>query len=274
MVGEPVQPHNMKAASIWGTAGTRYEKFSEHFGDAILHCIDRLAPRPGERILDVASGTGWGTRRIAALGAHAHGIDFAGDLVEAARRLTREAGLAVEFSIADAEHLPFEDASFDAVMSTFGVMFVQRPEAAAGELARVCRPGGRLALTTWPPDGTLARLTNDVLAPFRPPPPDPPPPSQFAWGRRDRVTELLASTFELRFETGCSVLRAPSGEQVWELWRGNHGPTMATLAALPAGRRGQLRDAFVAYHERFRDERGVAMPRDYLLTLGTRKQGD
>ena len=271
MVEETIEPHNIKPAANWGAAGRNYEKFSEHFGDAILHCIGRLAPRPGERILDLATGTGWGARQIALYCAKVHGIDFATELIESARLLAKEAETEIEFSTAAADSLPFEDASFDVAISTFGVMFVRRPEAAARELARVCKPGGRLGLTTWPPDGTIAGLTKEVMLRYRPAPPDPPPPSQFAWGEPDRVKELLAPAFELRFETGCSVLREPTGEDIWRMWSDSHGLTISMLKALPSDRRERFRDDFIAYHERFRNDVGIAMPRDYLVTIGVRK---
>lgn len=270
MDGAPIEPHNLKPAASWGAAGAGYDRFSAHFGDAILHCIDQLAPRPGERVLDVATGTGWGARHLARRGATVHAIDYASELIDAAGGLAAEAGLEIAFDTADAERLPFADASFDVVMSTFGVMFVQRPEAAARELARVCRPGGRLGLTAWPPGGTIATLTEEVSKRYRPPPPDPPPPSQFAWGRPERVRELLGGDFALRFETGCSVLRAGSGEEVWRIWLQGHGLTVATLQGLPPERQERFRDDFVAYHERFRDDAGIAMPRDYLLAIGLR----
>ena len=270
MADDVVQPHNVKPASNWGASGRAYEKFSEHFGDAILHCIGRLAPQPGERVLDVATGTGWGARRAARNGAEVHGVDFAEDLIEAAGLLAKDDGLEIEFSAGDAERLSCEDASFDVVMSTFGVMFVRHPEAAASELARVCKPGGRLGLTTWPPEGTIAGLTQEVFVRYRPPPPDPPPPSQYAWGEPQRVKELLEPAFSLRFETGCSVLREPSGEDVWRLWRESHGLTISMLNTLPIDRREQFQNDFVAYHERFRNDIGIAMPRDYLVTIGTR----
>ena len=82
--------------------------------------------------------------------------------------------------------------------------------------------------------------------------------------------ELLGSAFEVHFETGCSVLRTPSGEHVWDLWCENHGPTISTMKALPPDRQQHLRDEFIAYHERFRNDVGIAMPRDYLVTIGTR----
>ena len=177
----------------------------------------------------------------------------------------------MEFSTADAESLPFDDGSFDVVMSTFGVMFVQRPEAAAREIARVCRPVGRIGLTSWPPDCTIAQLVKDVFTPYRPPPPDPPPPSQFLWGLRERVAELFGDAFDLKFEDGCTILREPSGDDVWQPWAEGHGLTVQLLQNISKERGTQLQSDFVDFHERFRDDLGITMPRDYLFTIGVRK---
>ena len=271
MTDDPIQLGNREAAANWAAAGRAYERFSEDLGEATLHCIHRLAPAPGERVLDVAAGTGWGTRRVAARGARVHGVDFGDDLVAAARALAAEQGLEIEFSTAEAENLPFEEASFDLVMSTFGVMFATDPEAAAAELARVCRPGGRLGLATWSPDGTVAAMAREVMAPYRPPPPDPAPPSPFLWGDRARVSALLGAAFELRFEDGCTVVREPSGEAVWRMWSQAHGPTVALLRTLSPERGAAFERDFVAFHERYRGALGIAMPRDYLVTIGVRK---
>lgn len=266
-----IQPHNRKQAANWASVGRAYEKFSEDLGEAIKCCIDHLDPQPGERVLDVATGTGWGACLIAARGTEVHGIDFGKDLIDAARTLAAEAELDIEFYTADAEDLPFDDASFDAVISTFGVMFVQRPEAAAGELARVCRPGGRLGLTTWPPDGTIAALVKNVMVPYRPPPPDSLPPSPYLWGKTNRVTELLGSSFDLQFETECTVLREASGADVWRMWSQSHGLTVTMLEKLSPKRRLDFERDFIAFHEKFQTGSGIAMPRDYLVTLGVRK---
>lgn len=271
MANRNVLPHNERLASSWAAAGHNYDKFSEDLGDAIIHCIRRLAPKPDEQVLDVATGTGWGARALARLRADVKAIDFSSGLIEAAQLLAEEEGLSIEFSIADAEALPFENASFDVVMSTFGVMFVQRPEAAAHELARVCRPGGRIGLTSWPPESTIAQLVNGVITRYRPPPPNPPPPSQFLWGVRERVHELLGTKFDLKFENNCTILRQPSGEDVWKLWSEGHGLTVALLQNISEERAEQLHADFVAFHERFRANGGIAMPRDYLLTFGVRK---
>ena len=264
-----IQPHNVRAAATWDSAGRHYERISQSIADAIEHCVVRLAPTPGERILDVATGTGWAARRMAARGARVIGIDLGADLIEAAKAYAAEARLPIEFRVGDAEALPFEDHSFDAVISTFGVMFVSNPEAAVAELARVCKRGGRLGLATWPADDTVAGLFK-VMQPYMPAAAIPPAPSLFAWGHKEHVQRLLGSAFDLHFETGTTVLREPSGLAVWELFVADYGPTKALAAALDAERREGLKRDFIAYHEGFRSELGIAMPREYLVTIGIR----
>src|SRR6185295_2075564 len=112
----------------------------------------------------------------------------------------------------------------DVITSTCGVMFASRPEEVAKELARLCRPGGRIGLTTWPPTSTLAQMFQ-MMKPYMPPPPTPAPPSPFEWGREERVKELLGRDFTLKFETGTTVLRVASGEAVWEIFGKGYGPT-------------------------------------------------
>src|SRR5690349_1276602 len=139
-----ILPRNQKAAATWDSAAGEYERLSLHLADAIDHAIARLAPRPGERILDVGTGTGLAARRAAQRGADVVGIDLGAELIETARALAGREQLRIDFRVGDAEQLPFDDASVDGIVSTFGVMFVGRPQEAARELARVCRPGGRI----------------------------------------------------------------------------------------------------------------------------------
>lgn len=267
----PLEPHNMRAAAVWSSGGAAYDEISRAISDAIEHCVRRLDPRPGERVLDVATGTGWTSRRVAEMGARVTGVDIAADLLDAARAKARQLGLEVEYQLGDAERLPFADASFDGVISTFGVMFVARPEAAAAELARVCRPGGRLALATWLPDSTVAEMFA-VMRPFMPaPPPGAQPPSPFAWGDEGRLATLLGTGFDLRFEQGVSHHRVPSGQAMWEVFSTGYGPTKSLAGSLDAGRRAEMRDAFVAFHDRHRTELGITTPRAYLITVGTRR---
>lgn len=270
MASQAIQPHNIKTAATWNSGGKDYDRISQTIADSIEHCVIRLAPKPGEQALDVATGTGWTARRVATRGAVVVGIDLDADLIEAARAAAEEARLKINFRVGDAEKLPFEDQSFDAVISTCGVMFVRHPEAAAAELARVCKKGGRLGLTTWLTDGTIAGLFK-VMKPYMPEPPSPPPPSPFDWGSRERVKQLLGSSFDLSFETGTTVLREPSGVVVWELFVAGYGPTKSLAASLDPERRERLKRDFIAYHDSFKSELGVAMPRDYLVTIGIRK---
>ncbi|MES2070610.1 MAG: class I SAM-dependent methyltransferase [Pseudomonadota bacterium] len=265
-----IQAHNIKAAATWNSGGENYDRISRTISDSIEHCVVRLAPQPGERILDVATGTGWTARAVTARGATVTGIDLGEDLIEAAKSAAKKAGLNIDFRIGDAEKLAFEDQSFDAVISTCGVMFVRDPQAAAAELARVCKKGGRLALTTWPADGTIAGLFK-LMKPYMPEPPSPPPPSPFEWGNPAKVAELLGATFDLRFETGTTVLREASGLAAWELFVTGYGPTKSLAASLEPERRESLKRDFIAYHDGYKNELGIAMPRDYLVTVGIRK---
>ncbi len=267
---QTVRPHNTTLAVTWNSGGQEYDRISETIADSIEHCVLRLDPQPGERVLDVATGTGWAARRVAARGATVVGIDLGADLIKAAQAAAAAARLEIDFRVGDAEKLPLEDQSFDAAISTCGIMFVRDPQAAAAELARVCRKGGRLGLTTWPADGTIAGLFK-VMKPYMPAPPSPPPPSPFEWGSREKVRQLLGSAFDLRFETGTTVLREPSGNAVWELFVAGYGPTKSLAASLDPERRESLKRDFIAYHDSFKTELGVAMPRDYLVTIGIRK---
>ena len=269
-MAETIQPHNQKAANVWNTGGARYEEISRGIADSIEHCVLRLAPRPGEEVLDLATGTGWTSRLVARRGARVTGIDIAADLVAAAAERARAEGLDIDYRVGDAESLPFDDGAFDAVISTCGIMFAGRPEAAAAELARVCRPGGRVALTTWLPDSNLFRMFM-VMKPYMPPPPDPAPPSPFVWGRAERVRALLGGAFDLAFEEGTSFYREPSAEAAWETFSNGYGPTRSLAASLDEGRRAELKRDFVAFHDGFRTALGICVPRTYLVTLGTRR---
>jgi 2-polyprenyl-3-methyl-5-hydroxy-6-metoxy-1,4-benzoquinol methylase len=265
-----VQQHNLRPAAIWNSGGMQYEGISQTIADAIEHCVIRLNPQSGERILDLATGTGWAARRVAVRGAQVTGVDLGADLIDAARSRAQTERLNIDFHVGDAEALPFENKTFDAVISTFGVMFVSKPESAAVELSRICKPGGRIALTTWAPDGAMAGLFK-VMKTYMAAPASPAPPSPFEWGNPERVQQLLGQSFDLRFETGTSVLRAPSGEAVWDLFSTGYGPTKTLATNLDPQRLQSLKQDFIAYHEGFKSELGVAMPRDYLVTFGVRK---
>ena len=129
---------------VWGSAP--FEHVAETIADVHAAIVEAAGPAEGKQWLDVACGTGDLAIRAARLGAEVVGVDFAPALVETAKQQASEAGLSIDFRVGDAEALPLADASFDVVTSTFGVMFAPDHSRAAGELARVAQPGGRLAL--------------------------------------------------------------------------------------------------------------------------------
>lgn len=265
-----IQPHNAKPASIWNSGGARYNEISRGIADSIEHCVLRLDPQPGERVLDLATGTGWTSRVVAKRGSQVTGADISADLLSFAAEQARAESLDINYQLGDAENLPFADGAFDAVISTCGVMFASRPEAAAAELGRLCRKGGRICLTTWLSDDNVFRMFM-VMKPFMPPPPDPAPPSPFEWGRTERLEELLGRDFELAFEKGVSFYREPTAEAAWERFAGGYGPTKALAASLDEDRRAALRRDFIAFHAQFSTPLGICVPRGYWVTRGIRR---
>jgi len=271
-MADVVQSHNIKAQSVWNSPAGRYDEISRSIADAIEHAVERLQPRQGERILDLATGTGWGSRVLAQRfpGIQVTGADIADQMLEHARSAAKAHSLAIEYRHADAESLPFADGAFDGVVSTFGVMFVGRPEAAAAEISRVVKKGGRLVLATWKNDGNVFNMFG-VMKKFMAPPPQPPPPSPFEWGKVERLKELFGDAFELGFEEGTNQFRYGSGEQAWNLWLNHYGPTKSLAASLDDARRSELRRDMIAWHETFGSELGYDQPRKYLVARGVRR---
>jgi SAM-dependent methyltransferase len=151
---------------------------------------------PGMTVLDVAAGTGNASIRAAERGAHVTASDLTPELLDAGRRQAEAQGLELEWVEADAEHLPFEDASFDVVMSSIGAMFAPHHQDVADELVRVCRPGGTIGMLNWTPEGMIGALFR-AMGPFAPPPPpgaQPPP----LWGSEDHVREVFGDRVEWR----------------------------------------------------------------------------
>jgi ubiquinone/menaquinone biosynthesis C-methylase UbiE len=265
-----IQPHNERASKVWSSGGDNYNEVSRGIADSIEHAVMRLSPRAGEAVLDLATGTGWTSRLVARRGAKVVGVDIAAGLLEAAERQALAERLSIRYLPGDAEDLPFDDATFDAVVSTCGVMFASRPEAAAKELARVVRPGGRIALTTWTSDGNLFKMFQ-VMKPYMPAPAAPAPPSPFEWGNTDRIRQLLGESFDLKFERAVSYYREPSAESAWETFSTSYGPTKSLADSLDPARRESLRADFIAFHAGFPTALGICVPREYWLTVGIRK---
>jgi SAM-dependent methyltransferase len=267
-----IQPHNEKAQAVWNAPAGRYDEISRSIADAIEHAVERLQPKAGEYVLDLATGTGWASRVIAQrfVGVKLIGADIADRMLEFARAAAAQQRLTIEYRLGDAEALPFADGELDAVISTFGVMFASKQERAAAELARVVKPGGRVVLSTWTPDSGVFQMFQ-VMKKFMPAPPQPPPPSPFAWGKVERVRELLGENFELRFEQGTNRFRYASGAQAWNLWVNHYGPMKSLAMSLDDARRAELERDIIAFHETFPTELGYEQPRDYLITHAVRR---
>ncbi len=196
-------------------------------GETLVHELDIHS---GERVLDVAAGNGNASLPAARRFADVLTTDYVPDLLAEAERRAEADGLRLRTQVADAQALPFENASFDVVMSTIGAMFAPDQEAVARELLRVCRPGGRIGMANWTPDsavGDMFRIVGSRVAPpqgLRPP---------VAWGSEERVRELLGpGCAELRLTRRTCPWRFPSGEAFVEYFRTWYGPTVAAFAAV------------------------------------------
>jgi SAM-dependent methyltransferase len=265
---DPFADLKARQALTWGAAP--FERITETFADIHDRLIACLEPRPGERWLDLATGTGPLALRAARAGAAVTGVDLAPALIATARRLAAAAGLRIAFEVGDCERLTHPAAGFDVVVSSFGTIFAPDHGGVVGELARVCRPGGRLGLAAWQPGGGAARMAEVVMA-FQPGPPPHGAGNPFDWGREEYVRSRLHDAFELEFLTGESPQIAPSAEAVWDLYVTSAGPVKTLAGTLPSDRREALHRAFVSLVDAHHDRGGIRFPREYLLVLGRRR---
>jgi len=229
---------------------------------------------PGMRVLDVAAGTGNAALRAAAAGADVVASDLTPRLLDAGRQRAETEGLSLQWQEADAEHLPFEDASFDVVMSSIGVMFAPHHQAAADELVRVCRPGGRIGLLSWTPEGMIGDLFR-TMGPFAPPPPpgaQPPP----LWGSEEHLAELFGDrvNFTTQRRENLEITAFTQARDYGEHFKGYYGPTIAARAnAERNGRAEELDAALDAFCDNWnRGQDGSArFEKEYLLSVGERR---
>lgn len=264
---QAVRSHHQAAAIMWGRGGRHYDDVSFAISDALAHAAQRLNARSGEHVLDVATGTGWSARNVARAGAVVTAVDISHELLAAARELSIHVRPTIDFQVADAENLPFDDGAFDGVISTFGVMFAADHERTAAELARVCRPDGRLALVTWAPDGAVAEFFA-VMAKHS----DGPAPasSPLAWGDTAHVARLLGNAFDLTFESGVSQAYHDSAEDIWNWYARGFGPLRQLAESLSADRLALVRHDVDAYHRHYVVPAGLHVKREYLVTIGRR----
>jgi SAM-dependent methyltransferase len=225
---------------------------------------------PGDHVLDVAAGSGNVAIPAAATGAHVVASDLTPELLDRGRADAEAAGVSLEWQVADAEHLPFEDDTFDAVTSCVGVMFAPHHQAAADELIRVCRPGGRIALITWTPAGFIGQLFATMKPYVAPPPPGAQPPP--LWGDVAHVRELLGDRVS-DVRASQQLLQAGSMSDpvgFREYFKANYGPTIAAYRGLAdePERAAELDQALVDLVERFRSPDDT-VDWEYLLVVAT-----
>ena len=237
-------------------------------GELLAEAVDL---RAGERVLDVAAGSGNATLAAARRFATVTSTDYVAHLLEKGAARARAEGVEVAFQVADAEALPFDKASFDVALSTFGVMFTPDHAKAASELARVVRSGGRIGLASWTPDGFLGALFA-VIGRFVPPPPGLRSP--MLWGDEPHIVELFgpnAVNIECRRRNHVFRYRSPAH---WiEVFRNYYGPTHKAFAALDQDGQSRLHDALVTLLEQHNTggSASLVIPGEYLEVVITRR---
>lgn len=247
------------ASGDFGQIGVRLQIV----GETLCEAVDL---RSGERVLDVAAGNGNASLAAARCYGEVTSTDYVPALLEQGRRRADADGLTLRFAVADAEQLPFEDGAFDVALSTFGVMFAPDQPRAAAELLRVVRPGGRIGLASWTPDGFVGEMLRVVSA-FVPPPAGVRPPT--AWGTTARLGELFGAAREVRSTPRDYTFRFRSPEHWIEVFRAYYGPTLKAFEAVPPERHPELTQALTSLlqrHDRGAG-RGLVVPAAYLETV-------
>ena len=230
-------------------------------GETLCEALDL---RAGERVLDVAAGNGNATLAAARRWCDVVSTDYVGALLERGKARASAEGLAVQFEEADAENLPYADASFDVVLSTFGVMFTPNQEQAASELARVCRSGGRIGLANWTPSGFIGELFT-LISRYIPSPTGVQSPS--LWGTEERLRELFGenvATMEVARRSFVFRYRSP---QHWiDTFRTYYGPMQKVFNALGAAQQEALAADLIRLVQRFNraTDGAMVLPSEYL----------
>ena len=215
-------------------------------GETLCEALDL---RAGEQVLDIAAGNGNATLAAARRWADVTSTDYVEALLERGRIRASAEGLTVRFEQADAESLPYADASFDVVLSTFGVMFAPDQEKAAAEMARVCRPGGRIGLANWTPSSFIGELFK-LLGRYLPPPPGLRSPA--LWGTEERLRELFGHRLDsITIERRDFVFRYRSAAHWLEVFRTFYGPIVKAFGALDGTKQESLAADLIALAERF-----------------------
>ncbi len=223
--------------------------------------------RAGQAVLDVAAGNGNASLAAARRGALVTSTDYMQALLDKGRARAQAEELAVQFRLADAEALPLEDGSFDTVLSTFGVMFTPDQQRAAHELARVCKPGGKIGLANWTPTGFIGELFK-VIGRHLPPPAGVKPAS--LWGTEERLRELFGErSASLQTQREHFVFRYRTPQHWLDTFRTYYGPLQKAFAALGAEQQEALAAELIGLVQRFNraDDGAMVVPSEYLVVV-------
>lgn len=236
-------------------------------GEMLCEAVDL---RSNQRVLDVAAGNGNATLAAGRRFADVVSMDYVGALLERGRERAKAHRLPVTFEIADAEALPFGDASFDVILSTFGVMFTPNQEQAANELKRVCRPGGKIGLANWTPErfiGKLFQTTGKYV------PPAPGMKSPALWGSKAHLDTLFGSNATVTAQCKNFVFRYRSPKHWVEIFRGYYGPVVKAFAAIDPKAREALEAEFYALLDEFNvaEDGTLVLPSEYLEVVITKR---
>jgi SAM-dependent methyltransferase len=237
-------------------------------GEELCEALDL---RSGQKILDVAAGNGNATLAAARRWCEVVSTDYVPSLLERGRSRAAADGLSIEFKVADAEALSFADASFDAVVSTFGVMFTPDQDKAAAELVRVSRPGGKIGLANWTPEGFIGQLFR-TLGKYLPPPAGAKSPA--LWGNEARIKEMFgASAASIKAERRNFNFRYRSPEHFLDIFRSYYGPMLKAFAALDAANQQGLKNDLLGLIARMNraDDGTMVVPSEYLEVVITRR---
>ena len=230
-------------------------------GESLCEALDL---RADQRVLDVAAGNGNATLAAARRWCDVVSTDYVPALLERARARAGAEGLAVQFEQADAENLPYEEGAFDVVLSTFGVMFTPNQEQAAAELARVCKPGGKIGLANWTPASFIGEVFK-LIGRYIPPAPGVRPPS--LWGTEERLRELFGSRIaSLQAPRRNYMFRYRSPRHWLDTFRTYYGPMHKTFAALDSGKQESLAEDLLGLAQRFNTatDGSMVVPAEYL----------
>jgi ubiquinone/menaquinone biosynthesis C-methylase UbiE len=236
-------------------------------GESLAEAAD---VRAGERVLDVAAGNGNATLAAARRFAEVTSTDYVPSLLDKGAARAHAEGLSVQFQVADVEALPFADAAFDLVLSTFGVMFAPDHAKSAQEMLRVVRPGGRIGLANWTPDSFIGRLFK-IIGKHVPPPAGVQSPA--LWGSEAHLRTLFGDAVELRCEKKHFKFRFRSAMHWLQVFRDYYGPTHKAFAALPAAGQQALERDIVALLEELNTagEASLVVPSEYLEVVATKR---